>query len=565
MADDQLNPSLQLPRRNPNLIQRIASAITRADPAMGPQPEQQASTQSSVAANVTRAMYDKYFLTQGDRLAIYQDVDEMDDASEEASTSLDAISDNVCTSEDGTMESFTVFSNNPKVQTVLDDTCARAHIKEHSYSHVRNKIKYGDLFAEIVINGDLDIVTLKSLSASSMYRNEDPSGHLLEGLPSYSAQGGNCLNKEQECAFEQRDENTQRILATFAPWQILHMRHNHDGMSLYGRSMLTVSRVSWKKIKAEEEALIMGRLIRAMMKLVFYVDTTGLSKRQKTQALQDFQRDILQRTRIDGKRENPFSVLTDFFLSTESFRMAGQVVESKTRIDVIDPKNDGLVQIDDILYLHRKFLATLRIPPAYLGFEKDAGAGVSMQDIEFVRFLRRIQQSMGHDYRKLFDLALILKGLDPTDVANAYEINWPTLSTTDAAATAAAEYQLAQADALALGASSLNQEPYFSREWILKKRHGLDDEEIKVVLQQIDEMKAARLKQMAEVAKLQPAKAPPPDGPANAAGADKPPANHDHTQRADPAKGANGANTAEKAPVKGRAGPSKATKAKGAK
>src|ERR1035437_8877284 len=564
MADDQLNPSLQLPRRNPNLIQRIASAITRADPAMGPQPEQQASTQSSVAANVTRAMYDKYFLTQNDRLAVYQDVDEMDHASEEASTSLDAISDNVCTSEDGTMESFTVFSNNPKVQTILDDTCAATHIREHSYSHVRNKIKYGDLFVEIVVNGDADIVTLKSLSPSSCYRNEDPQGHLLMGQPSYTPEG-RCTNDSSECAFEQRDENTQRILATFYPWQILHMRHNHDNMSLYGRSMLTVSRISWKKIKAEEEALIMGRLIRAMMKLVFYVDTTGLSKRQKTQALQDFQRDILQRTRIDGKRENPFSVLTDFFLSTESFRMAGQVVESKTRIDVIDPKNDGLVQIDDILYLHRKFLATLRIPPAYLGFEKDAGAGVSMQDIEFVRFLRRIQQSMGHDYRKLFDLALILKGLDPTDVANAYEINWPTLSTTDAAATAAAEYQLAQADALALGASSLNQEPYFSREWILKKRHGLDDEEIKVVLQQINEMKAARLQQMAEVAKLQPAKAIPADGPANAAGADAPPATHDHTQRADPAKGANGANTAEKAPVKGRAGPSKATKAKGAK
>ena len=545
-----------LPKRNPGLIQRIASAIVRADPAMGPQPDQQASTESGVAASVTRAMYDKYFLTQYDRLAVYQDVDEMDQSSEEASTSLDAISDNVCTSEDGTTQSFTVFSNNPKVQTVLDDTCNLTHIREHSYSHVRNKLKYGDLFVEVVVNGQADIVTLRSLTAASMYRNEDAQGHLRMGAPSYLPDG-RCANKEGECAFEQRDQNTQSVLATFYPWQILHMRHNHDGMSLYGRSMLTVTRISWKKIKAEEEALIMGRLIRAMMKLVFYVDTTGLSKHQKTNAIRDFQNDILKRTQIDGKRENPFSVLTDFFLSVESYRMAGQVVESKTRIDVIDPKNDGLVQIDDILYLHRKFLATLRIPPSYLGFEKDATSGVSMQDIEFVRFLRRVQQSMGHDYRKIFDLALVLKGLDPTDDKNAYELTWPELSTTDAAATAAAEYQLAQADALALGASSLNQEPYLSREWILKHHHGLDDQEIAENLAQIDQMKADRLKQMAEVAKLKPAKTMPVDGPTNAAGADEPAAPHDHTQRADPAKGANGANTAEKAPVKGRAGPTK--------
>lgn len=539
MAD--IVPDQMMPRRNPGLIQKIARAIVRADPEMGPQPSQQASTQSSVAADVTKTIWDKYFLTQNDRLAIYQDVEEMDHVSEEASVALDAIADNVCSSEDGTMESFRVFSNNPKVQAILDQVCIDCDLYQHAYTHVRNVLKFGDLFVEIVVNGEGRITRLKTLSPAAMFRNQDNMGHLLMGQPSYDSSGKN-TNRQRECAYEQRDESTQEVVAGFYPWQILHARWNHDGISMFGRSMLIVSRISWKKIKAEEEALIMGRLIRAMMKLVFYVDTTGLSKNQKRNALQEFQRDILQRTQIDGKRENPFSVLTDFFLSVESYRMAGQVVESKTRIDVIDPKNDGLVQIDDIKHLHRKFLATLRIPPSYLGFEEQAGGKgmVSMQDIEFVRFLRRVQQFMSHNYCKIFDLALTLQGLDVNDEANAYEVNWPTLSTTDQAAAAAAEYQLAQSDALALGASSLNQQPYLSPQWILKHRHGLDDEAIVQVLKEVEEMQGQRLRQMAEVAKLNPPKG------GNPAGAHEPPSPTDHTQRADPARGVNGSNTAER-------------------
>ena len=548
-----MGPGELLPKRNPGLISRIFSAVTRQNPSLGPQPTQQDSTQSSVSAEAGRTIWDKYFLTQNDRRAVYQDVDEMDASSEEASVALDTIADNVNASEDGSMTSFRAVSKNDRVQEVLDQICHDTKLHHKSYAMTRSALKYGDLFAEIVVNGDGEVVDVRMVTPANMLRNEDPNGNLKLAKPQYD-ETGKCINNQGECAFEQIDGENQEILATFYPWQMIHGKWNHDGYSMYGRSLLRVSRIIWKKLKAEEEALILGRLIRAMMKLVFYVDTTGLSQTEKQIALQNFRQNILNRTQIDGKREQPFSVLTDFFLTKENFKYGGQVVQSQTRVEAIDPKNDGLVEIDDVKHFHRKFLATLRVPPSYMGFDTAEGDTVTMQDIQYSRFIRRAQQFMGHHLRQVFDLGLILADLDPREEDNEYDIQWPTLSTTDEAAQADAQYKLAQAMSIALGTSSLNQTPYLSREYVLKHIYALSDDEIQTVLSEVDDYRQERMaeeQQQADaesqramaVAKAN-ATAKQPQNPDQASGRIN--MVHNHDQQADPAKAKNGSSTAAK-------------------
>jgi hypothetical protein len=111
---------------------------------------------------------------------------------------------------------------------------------------------------------------------------------------------------------------------------------------------------------------------------------------------------------VDSRSENPFSVMTDFFISTGWIKLGNQVQPSQAKVDVLDPKNVGIHDITDVEYLHRKFIATLRVPPAHLGFEKDvnAKATLTLQDTQFVRFLRSIQQQVGQGLEQIFKISL---------------------------------------------------------------------------------------------------------------------------------------------------------------
>lgn len=547
-AIDELTQSNLLPRRNPGLITRVARAIFRSDPAWGPQDQEQQQTKSGVVGDAgRREWFQNWFDTSLDRQSVYADVDEMDEQSEEASTALDIIADNATTSEDGQMESFEIYAPDTRIQQNLDDMVKRTKLHHKVYAIARNTVKYGDVFCEIVVNDELSIIDVRQLPVATMYRNEDNQGNFKLGVPKY-ATDGECLNKPEDCAFDQRDPQNQNVYAAFYPWQIVHWRWNHKGWSKYGRSYLRVLRVTWKKLHAAEEAMIIGRLVRAMLKLVFKVDTTGLSLAEKQKALSAFEQSIKQVNRQDSKRERPYNVLTDLFISTEHIRYGGQVVQSGAGVEAIDPKNSGLTQIDDIKHLQRKFIAGLRVPAAYYSIEEDINsrATVSMQDVQFVRFLHRLQQHVGHGIRQICDTSLVLAGIDP-DTAE-YEIKWPPLSIADEKAAAESLYREAQAYALMLGTNAQNQTPVIDRTYVQKHLLEMEDEDIEELGRRLDEAAAAqREADLAAGAKVT-AIGVPPGGPPNGI---KPEGTneatiHNHTQRADPAKAANGANTAKR-------------------
>jgi hypothetical protein len=221
---------------------------------------------------------------------------------------------------------------------------------------------------------------------------------------------------------------------------------------------------------------------------------------------------------------------------------------------VIDPKNEGLAQIGDVEHFHRKMLATLRVPPAYLTFEKDVNAKstVTMQDVQFVRVLRRTQQCMGQALKQIYDTALVLAGLDPEAADSAYEIIWPALSTTDEAAKADADFKEAQNAAILLGTSSLNQTPVVTPEWVMKNLLGMDDDDTVDLLAELKKQQAeadARAQALADQQQqnaVELVKAKPPaatNGTTNAAGAPHMPAPPEQAA----AKQANGANTSKRA------------------
>lgn len=520
------------PKRNPTLLNRIARKMIGPDPGLGPQPAGQQTTATGVSHPAADSSNNFFVLkTDPARQAIYKDADEMDDSSEEVSTALDVIADNITTSEDGEQLAFDVDSEDQSVQDILDEVVTTSQVKNRIKSIARNLVKYGDVFVEPSINGAAKITDVRSLPPATMHRHEDAQGRLLMTPPKYDS-NGKILNKPEECAFEQHSEDDREITAVFYWWQILHGRLNADGFGKYGRTPLRTTRLVWRQLKSLTEALIIGRLTRDILKLVFYVDTTGQSPEDRKLILQEFKDTVTNRTTLDTKRENPYSVFTDFFLSSGYMRIGGQAVPMQTKLDVIDPKNEGIHDITDMLFLHDKLMMTLRVPKEHL-WKSDGGSvgALTAKDVQYVRWLRSVQRDISVQILEpLFDLALILNGKDPKNVE--YTITWPALRAVDEAAAAQAELAFAQADQLYV------QEGVYSPEWVQKNRFGMDPDEIEDIKQELEELQQKKLDQATQMAQtMQPAGQPGQPAPGQSNGA---PRDRDGQRKGDEGRDKNG-------------------------
>ena len=467
-----LNPSDIAPVRNPGLIQRVWRAVVAREPDLGPEPLQQSTTETGrvMALQDTRLAYSK---SLPGRLAVYSDADEMDNASAEFSRALHSIVNNVTASEDGEQESFDIQCEDATAKGILDDMVARTNLHDIVPSWTRRTVKYGDSFAEIVVNDAWEVASVKQLPSATMGRNEDQYGNLKMADPQFSADGV-VQNDRESCAFDQFDPSGQRLVAAFSPWQIVHTRFLWDGVSKYGTSLANVARRDWRKLHALEEGMVVARLVRAYLKLVVYADGSGMAESQKQQMLKNLHDQISQTQQYaDQKRGTAPSVSDNIYLTKDWVRGTdGSDHESLTKVDLIDPKNEGLSQIQDVMFFHRKYIANLWVPPAFYGFEDqvNAKATLTKEDVEYSRLLRGLQKLMTQALKQVCDTELILKGYDPATVD--YDIVWPTISVEDEAASADANFKQAQSDDIYMGFGVID------RKWMQQHRFGMDEDEM---------------------------------------------------------------------------------------
>jgi hypothetical protein len=220
--------------------------------------------------------------------------------------------------------------------------------------------------------------------------------------------------------------------------------------------------------------MVIARLTRAYLKLVVYMDGTGMSTDQKKEALKQLMTSMTQSGTVDQKRNHEISVLENIYMAVNYTKPQGadNPMASLTKVDLIDPKNEGLTNLEDVHYFHQQYLSSMVVPPALTGFEEDinAKATLSGEYLDFARFLRSVQQVMGAAIEQVLDTALILKGYDPDQVD--YKILWPVISSEDEQQMATANYQQAQADDIYLGVGAID------KTWVQKHRFDMDEDEI---------------------------------------------------------------------------------------
>lgn len=455
------------------LINRITNALRRVTAGGGQSPTgageqtEDTSVRGTMTVNLINAWTKSIFELSSKRTDVYDEVEEMDDTVEEISVGLDKLASTALSGQGNQdHQAFSVQfaeDSDPRAAQMIDDLLQQCRLREKAYGILRESLLHGDKFLQPVVDRRMRIVRVMQMPVRSMHRNEDDTGLLKEG------------STEGDWAFEQRYEKTKQFIAGFYPWQIIHLRWNRRGESAYGRSLMYSSRASFKKLRAMEEALTINWLTRAFARLVFLLDHTNLSLKQRRLRIKEFQESLLTTKMADGSTgKDPLTVTKDVFLSVgyhTDISDDGKPVKELTEVKTVDTSSAGYRDLTPIKYYLRKMLRPLRIPPAFLGIEDEVNAKATLeaQKEEYAGFIRWIQRWFSGYLVELFDLALLLQGWDPLTVD--YEIVWPAPFKDDELAQARVEFMRAQADALRLEQLVIDQT------WIATKRLGMSDDE----------------------------------------------------------------------------------------
>lgn len=402
-------------------------------------------------------MGDWYFgrikVEQG-RMARYRDYETMDQESGEIQAVLDLVADEATQADRVPNDAFTVESDDERAKEFLMELFRdKLGLVADAWPLARDVAKFGDEFAEIVVDAQKSVVRFKSIDRYRTFREQEVNG------------------LSPEAAFTQRNDVSSQPLAEFAAWQIVHFRNRRSRKDLYGFGWAEPARKLWKQLSTMEDAAIMTRLTRANMRYAIMVSTGELPPDEAMAFIENRVKPQFKKRRMmdpaTGKlalRDSPLCSEEDLFLP--------QPKDGKSDIKTLqgDP---SLGKLEDLEYFRNKLYAAMKVPKAFLGLEGDTAGKNVIHEIEvsWARSVRRVQIALQTGLKELGDAALLLKGIDVSKLE--YKVLFPPISTIDELR----EWQIEQIKANIAGVWG-GQVNLLSKKFILKKYLGMSEEQI---------------------------------------------------------------------------------------
>jgi hypothetical protein len=418
----------------------------------------------STSALIALRYYEEMKIQQA-RRGMLEDYERMDSECVEAQTALDITVGNVFLPMADDEETHEIISDDQAVKDLLDDLDDRLEMHEQLPEICRGLLHAGDSFEEIVVDSHPRIARIKYLNPKYMNRNEDAFGRLNE-----------------EKAFEMKDES-QVVIAAFAPWQVIHTRFRHIRGNLYGRSFFFNSRRPWRQLSMMEDGVCIRYLTRAGKCLAFYIPVPAKAQpEEKKKMVSDAIRQLKRRSVVDtdGKmdlRRNPMADDEDYYIPVE------EGAEGRARVELLDSggMNDNLTPV---FYFRDKVILPTRVPKAYMGLEQDTRgrATLGWQDIEFARVVRSVQKQMAGFQCKLYDMEIRLHGAKPE--RDLYTVKYPPISFIDEQMKVTVEqtrWTIAQLANTSMG---------IPKRWLLENILHLADEDVEEVMSSLEPTQA---------------------------------------------------------------------------
>ena len=252
-------------------------------------------------------------------------------------------------------------------------------------SHAMMSMVEGEIFSQAVVYGD-KLLDIKRMPAVSMERCTDDADEFVDPLH----------------AFAQVDVMTNLNVATFPAALIHHGRWNYIDGERYGESDLVAVRRMRRLLDLTEEAVVIKRMTRAALRLVYNIGTPERPGQKKQ--IEDFKESI---GFVDGSRNiyDPSETATDIFgnglVKVEAIQGDQQIGET-----------------GDIEYFQTQYLGGLPAPGALIGFNfTDINRDIlEVQTAEFLKETVTLSDFMADEVKFAMNLQLLLMGILPETV-----------------------------------------------------------------------------------------------------------------------------------------------------
>ena len=345
------------------------------------------------------------------RIQMYSDY-EAEDTDPIISSVLDIVADE-CTLKNDHGEILSIQSSDENIRRDLTNLFYDVlNIDFNLWGWIRGMLKYGDFFLKLEISEKFGIYNVLPYSVYHISRLEginpdkptevvfdlDPDGLASSQDPNYVPKDGKGVIRLQN-------------------YEVAHFRLLTDTNYLpYGRSYIEPARKIYKQLALVEDAALIHRIMRAPEKRIFYVNVGQIPPNEVEQFMQKTINGIKKTPYVgpDGQYNLKFNMqnmMEDFYIPVRGG-------DATTRVETTPGLNyDG---ITDIRYYQEKLFAALKVPKAFMGFEKDLSgkATLSAEDIKFARTVERIQKIVESELTKIALVHLYARGYTGESLVN---------------------------------------------------------------------------------------------------------------------------------------------------
>jgi hypothetical protein len=369
--------------------------------------------------------YQSSFNYQTLRPTLYSEYDSMDTDAIIASA-LDILADE-STLRNDMGEVLQIRSSDEDVQKILYNLFYDVlNVEFNLWPWIRNMLKYGDFFLKLEIAEKFGVYNVIPYNAFHIerqdgYDKDHPNSVRFrfdpDGISSPSDYG----------YYNVPNAGNQANAIFFDNYEMSHFRLLTDTNFLpYGRSYLEPARKLFKQYTMMEDAMLIHRIVRAPEKRIFYINVGNIAPAevenfmQKTISKMKRTPYIDQQTGDYNLKYNMQNLLEDFYIPIRGN-------DQSTKIDNLA----GLQWqgIEDVTYLRDKLFAALKVPKAFMGYEKDltGKATLAAEDIRFARTIERIQRIVVSELTKIALVHLYAQGYHDESMTN-FELSLTTPS-----------------------------------------------------------------------------------------------------------------------------------------
>jgi hypothetical protein len=358
------------------------------------------------------------------RAQLYSDYDVMDTDAIVASA-LDIISDE-STLKNEMGEVLQIRSSDEDVQKILYNLFYDVlNIEFNMWSWIRQMNKYGDFFLKLEIAEKFGVYNVIPYTAYHIMRQENYDKENPSAVRFRFSPDGYVGGTGQFTVPNQQQDDASGIY--FDNYEMAHFRLLTDVNYLpYGRSYIEPARKLFKQYTLMEDAMLIHRISRAPEKRIFYINVGAIPPNEVENFMQKTIRTMKKTPYIDPQsgeynlKYNMQNMLEDFYIPVRGNDQTTKIETTK-----------GLEYngIEDVAYLRDKLFAALKVPKAFMGYEKDltGKATLAAEDIRFARTIDRLQRIVLSELYKIALVHLYTQGYRGETLTN-FELSLTTPS-----------------------------------------------------------------------------------------------------------------------------------------